>query len=230
MIRFYNTYDDLNDDSGQSMPFMVYPNVISDERGSFSEVLKDDSTILDKIPFMKSCSWIKQINRSKSSSKVIRGCHAQKGSFCQAKLVEALTTNVIDMITDARPESKSFGITSFFVLNPDKQNKLFVPRGFLHAFIVPNSAKCEAIFNYYCDNVYNKASEISISPTSVLTNLDLDKINFDNDNCNEVYDTNSLDNINEYQFSDKDLNGLDYMSWMKQIKDAYESTGKSWWR
>jgi len=70
---------------------------------------------------------------------------------------------IYDMIIDARPDSETFGACSFFKLDPIKQNKLWIPRGFLHGFIVP---KCEgeAIFNYYCDATYCKSSEIGICP------------------------------------------------------------------
>lgn len=228
MIKFFDYYDDLTDASKASVPFMIYPNVINDNRGSFSEVLNIENNDIKSIPFMSSNSWIKQINRSISVPGVIRGCHAQKGRFCQAKLVEALTEELVDMIIDARPESKSFGTIGFFILNPILQNKLFVPRGFLHSFIVPKSSNSDAIFNYYCDNVYDKTSDLSINPQSVLKNIDLDSLK------NDIHilidsDINTFD-FNSYHYSDKDLNGLEYEKWMNQIKAEYESTGNSWWK
>ena len=228
MIKYIENFDGLHDISKQSIPFMIYPNVIADSRGSFSEVLKVVNADSQEIPFMSDLSWIKQINRSTSSAGVIRGCHAQKGKFCQAKLVEALTEELIDMIIDARPESKTFGTIGFFVLSPITQNKLFIPRGFLHAFIVPKSSNSNAIFNYYCDNVYDKASDLSINPQSVLKNIGMDSIK------NDIHilidnDTNTFD-FKSYQYSEKDLNGLEYEKWMAQIKADYESTGKSWWK
>ena len=44
---------------------------------------------------------------------------------------------------------------------------LWVPRGFLHAFVVPKDVE-HATFEYFCDNIYDKASEIGIAPTSFL--------------------------------------------------------------
>jgi dTDP-4-dehydrorhamnose 3,5-epimerase-like enzyme len=46
MIQYSIDFDDLNDISKKSIPFVIYPNVISDNRGSFSEVMKNDSMIL----------------------------------------------------------------------------------------------------------------------------------------------------------------------------------------
>lgn len=218
-LEIFDYFDDLNDETKSSVPFMIYPNVFSDSRGTFSEVMKCEAT---QIPFMADCSWIKQINRSVSGSKVIRGCHAQRGKFCQAKYVEALTGGVYDIITDARPESKTFGTTSIFALDPEKQNKLFVPKGFLHAFAVPQWIKTDVIFQYFCDNVYDKESEISINPKTLLSELDPEVLS----TCSIVQDFVNQD----YMYSDKDLNGLNYSEWMELVKKEYELTGKSWWK
>lgn len=47
------------------------------------------------------------------------------------------------------------------------QNMLWVPRGFLHAFAVPKDVE-NATFEYVCDNIYDKTSEIGIAPLSFL--------------------------------------------------------------
>ena len=84
----------------------ITPSVFRDTRGWFSEVLKGD--IID----------VKQANRSASRGGVVRGLHAQKGSFCQAKLVEALTEVIFDIIIDARPKSETFGVSKCYRLDP----------------------------------------------------------------------------------------------------------------
>jgi len=65
-----------------------------------------------------SISWVKQINRSVSKGGTVRGCHAQRGKFCQGKLVEALNAKIYDIITDARPDSKTFGVSNVYILDP----------------------------------------------------------------------------------------------------------------
>ena len=232
MINYSAEFDDLNDITKQSIPFVIYPKVISDNRGSFSEVMKNDSMILQEIPFMQDCSWIKQINRSISSKYTIRGCHAQKAPYCQGKLVEALNFTIYDIITDARPESKSFGLTSIYILNPEKQNKLWVPPGFLHAFVVPESRE-NAIFQYFCSNAYNKESEIGINPLTLLpTIVNEYKQNASNDGeCSQIFeDLYNILNSDDVSISDKDKNSLDYKKWMQQMKNEYESTNISWWK
>lgn len=201
------------EDDDRSSVFEILPNVYSDPRGWFSEVLKGD------------LSWIKQINRSSSSANVVRGCHAQRGSFCQAKLVEAINEVIFDYIIDARPDSETFGVSKIYRLDPAKQNKLFVPRGFLHAFIVPASAKSSAVFTYYCDNVYDKSSEICINPKSIITrNIGiLRSWCKDNQEMDDMFHELVVSSEDNWIYSDKDLQGLDYDAWMTSLKVAHNS-------
>lgn len=99
--------------------------------------------------------------------------HAQAGAHCQSKLVEALSLPIYDIITDARPDSKTFGTTAIYCLDPVKQNKLYVPHGFLHGFAVPKNEKSNnyAMFMYYCDKTYYHDSEIHVNPMSLLPNI-----------------------------------------------------------
>lgn len=202
--------------------FQIFPDVFGDDRGNFSEVLKQDDFDADQL----GTSWIKQINRSVSKGGTIRGCHAQCGPYCQGKLVEALTAKIYDIITDARPDSKTFGVSNVYVLDPVQQNKLWVPRGFLHAFVVPSNVN-NAVFQYFCDNVYNKASEIQINPLTVIPHL-LKLLNYttDDEKFNDLYEVFS----NELTLSDKDKNAQNYSEWMKSIEEAYNSEKKVWYR
>ncbi len=182
----------------------IKPRKFADPRGWFMEVAKGD------------LAWIKQINRSASKSYTVRGCHAQKGEWCQAKLVEALTFLIFDIITDMRPRSKTFGVSKIYPLDPVISNQLFVPRGFLHGFIVPALPReeDEAIFSYCCDNVYNKASEISVNPTTLIPEIV------------KLYGNEELMDIleNKAIFSEKDKNGqnyLDFAKWAQENPDWY---------
>lgn len=205
---FFSFEEDL-----RSGVYEFFPTVHGDSRGWFSEVLKGD------------LSWMKQINRSSSSANVVRGCHAQRGEWCQAKLVEAINEVIFDFIIDARPDSQTFGTSKVYRLDPEKQNKLFVPRGFLHAFIVPSSARENAIFNYYCDNTYNKASEICINPKSIIPG----NVGILRSWCNDP-DKSELKKMfkelvesdeENWKYSEKDLVGEDYNTWMTSLKNAH---------
>ena len=215
---YYTEFDNVS----TGRPYMVVPKVFGDNRGTFSEVLVG----------IEGLSEIKQINRSTSCKLALRGFHAQKAPYCQSKLVEAVTVPIIDIIIDARPDSKSFGLCEAFELDPAKQNKLYVPCGFLHAFFVPDweekdgyVAK-EAVFMYYCNNVYDHASEFGISPASVIDKMMSIK-QTDGGLSKFLAAVNDRSSI---VMSSKDTNGLDYDEFMKSAKDEYQATGKCWYR
>lgn len=233
MRKEIDDYFDFSDD-GRGV-FQLFPSVFNDDRGWFAEMFRSEHNIID----------IKQINRSCSKAGVIRGCHAQRGPFCQAKLVEAVNTDLIDVITDARPTSKTFGKSKMYLLSEKMQNKLYVPRGFLHAFIVPHSAQSMAYFNYYCDNVYDKASEICINPIDVIQPL-VDDINWNDiiqvGTFGLMFDvkplvlnndgqslSNKIDISQEFTIAERDSNGLPLEDFLAAVKDDYNQTGKNWY-
>lgn len=214
----------------KSRVFEIMPDVFSDSRGSFSEVLK---CRIDMPEWMSDMSWIRQINRSVSGKNTVRGCHAQKGKFCQAKLVEALTVKIYDIITDARPDSDTFGVSKAYLLDPMIQNKLFVPRGFLHSFVVPET-ETPAVFQYFCDNDYDKSSEVCVNPLSVLPEL----IRFMKDiaSGDAVYAKKYEDLFNVFNneplinVSEKDRNAFNYETWMAEVINEYNESGKVWYK
>lgn len=211
-------YDVMFDSASSGRPYMVYPKVFSDNRGTFSEVLVDEDL-----------HNIRQVNRSTSCQLTVRGCHAQKAPKCQSKLVEALTAPIYDIITDARPDSKSFGLTNVYLLDPKLQNKLFVPRGFLHAFAVPKieSSNADAMFMYYCDNIYSKVDEICINPMSILpivaSTLSITKEDSLYGFVQMLQDKESL------VLSKKDLEGMDYKTFMEEISKEYQQSKRLWY-
>ena len=60
---------------------------------------------------------------------------------------------------DIRPESENFGKQYAVYLSEENHRQFFVPRGFAHGFV---ALKDNTIFQYKCDNFYNKESEGSI--------------------------------------------------------------------
>ena len=201
---------------------MVYPKVFSDNRGSFSEVLvKED------------LNGIKQVNRSVSCQWTIRGCHAQKAPHCQSKLVEALTIPIYDIITDARPDSRTFGLTEAYFLDPIAQNKLYVPHGFLHAFAVPeckDNVNASAMFMYYCDDVYSKENEIGVNPMSLLSHILASwKTSVKNENHILWNLMKMLNSPEKLVLSKKDLEAKDYQMFMQEISEDYRASKRLWY-
>ena len=63
---------------------------------------------------------------------------------------------VLDVAVDIRKGSPTFGKYVAVELSGENHRQLFVPRGFAHGFAVLTD---EAVFQYKCDNYYNKESE-----------------------------------------------------------------------
>lgn len=221
ILHMEKTFDTTFDTASSGQPYMVYPKVFSDNRGSFSEVLVEED--IDNI---------RQINRSVSCQWTIRGCHAQRAPHCQSKLVEALTIPIYDIITDARPDSKTFGLTEAYYLDPSKQNKLFVPHGFLHAFAVPEfkeSANQQAMFMYYCDDIYSKADEVGVNPMSIFPRLlDIWEKNVNENNI--LWDlVQMLKTPDKLVLSKKDTEARSYQSFMEEVSKEYQNSKSLWY-
>ncbi|SFS97311.1 dTDP-4-dehydrorhamnose 3,5-epimerase [Sphingobacterium wenxiniae] len=137
--------------------FILEPAKYGDSRGyfmeSFNEKTFNELTGTD--------THFVQDNQSYSTRGVLRGLHAQAGEYAQAKLVRVLEGEVIDVAVDVRPQSETFGQHVAVRLSAENNLQLFVPRGFLHGFVVLSDA---ATFFYKCDNFYNKASECGVHP------------------------------------------------------------------
>ncbi|WP_299900389.1 dTDP-4-dehydrorhamnose 3,5-epimerase [uncultured Aquimarina sp.] len=144
--------------------FVLKPRVFNDDRGSFFESfnLKTFKKVTGlEIDFV-------QDNQSISSKGVLRGLHFQKGEYAQAKLVRVAKGKVLDVAIDLRKDSPSFGKHFSIELSDQNNYQLFVPRGFAHGFVVLSE---EAIFNYKCDNFYNKESESGIRFNDPILNI-----------------------------------------------------------
>lgn len=225
MIEQDVAFDDMKGIRERGAVLQLFPQVFADSRGSFSEVLKFERGPNDSFThWIFRPGWMMQVNRSKSSSGVVRGLHAQKGGHCQAKLVEAVNRRIYDVIVDARPDSATFGSSNVYVLDPEIQNMVFVPRGFLHGFVVPFEYSNEkAIFSYYCDNVYSKEFEVAVNPMSFMEEFVERGSSFLN------HDFVSTVRDHQLLYSEKDTSGMDYWDFMTSVKDEYEKTGIPWY-
>lgn len=127
--------------------FILKPNRFGDDRGYFSPYFIQKEIDDLGIKF----EGVVQANRSKSSKGVVRGLHFQKDPKCQAKIVEVINGKAIDVVTDIRVGSPTYGKSTNVLLTPNNNVMLFVPRGFAHGFI---SLEDDTIFQYLIDNDY----------------------------------------------------------------------------
>lgn len=131
---------------------IVEPRVFGDARGYFFEIHNEAAFLKAGID-----ARFVQDNESMSRYGVVRGLHAQRGEYAQAKLVRAAVGKVLDVAVDARPDSPTYGKWVAVELSEENKRQLFIPRGCLHGFAVLSQL---AVFQYKCDNLYNKESEI----------------------------------------------------------------------
>lgn len=131
---------------------LIKPAVFGDERGYFFESFNQkkfaDLTGYDT-------SFV-QDNQSYSTKGVLRGLHLQKGRSAQAKLVSVVKGEVLDVAVDLRTGSATYGKHFDVRLSGQNKMQLFIPKGFAHGFVVLSE---DAIFQYKCDNYYDKTAE-----------------------------------------------------------------------
>ena len=174
-------------------PVLIYPKVYKDERGYFFETF-NDKEFKEKVADID----FVQDNESLSSYGTIRGMHFQWGEHAQAKLVRVVKGAVVDFVVDIRPDSKNFGKYFYAYLSEENHRQFFVPRGFAHGFI---ALKDNTIFQYKCDNFYNKESERSIFFADAELNIPW---------------TAFMD-PNEFKVSEKDLNAKLFSDYAKSL-------------
>ncbi len=145
--------------------FLLKPSVFEDRRGTFYESYNqrrfEETTGLE-INFV-------QDNQSTSQKGVLRGFHFQTGAHAQAKLVRAVSGEVLDVVVDLRPDSPTFKESYKVVLSNENKLELFVPAGFAHGFLTISEA---SVFAYKCDQYYNKESEAGIIWNDPTLNID----------------------------------------------------------
>lgn len=128
----------------------IQPKIFGDSRGYFLETYSEkdffEAGIKDKFV---------QDNQSKSVNGVLRGLHFQTFKP-QGKLVRAVQGKVYDVAVDLRSGSPTFGKFYGVILDSEKQNQFYIPKGFAHGFYVLSD---EAVFAYKCTDFYDPTGE-----------------------------------------------------------------------
>ena len=174
-------------------PSIITPIIYKDERGYFFETFNEK-----QFKFQVADVDFVQDNESLSSYGTVRGLHFQKGEHAQAKLVRVIKGAVVDVVVDIRPDSDNFGKYYYAYLSEENHRQFFVPRGFAHGFI---ALRDNTIFQYKCDNFYNKESEGSIFFADATLNIPWAKW---------------VDPI-EFKLSEKDLDAPIFSEYVKSL-------------
>ncbi|MGY3213755.1 dTDP-4-dehydrorhamnose 3,5-epimerase [Mucilaginibacter sp. HD30] len=144
---------------------VIEPRIFNDSRGYFFESFnqkKFTEATGHNLPFV-------QDNQSFSPKGTLRGLHLQRGEHAQSKLVRVSRGEVLDVAVDLRSSSATYGQYFSVILSESNNRQLFVPRGFAHGFVVLSDF---AVFQYKCDNYYNKSAEGGIHFTDAKLNID----------------------------------------------------------
>jgi dTDP-4-dehydrorhamnose 3,5-epimerase len=74
----------------------------------------------------------------------------------------------MDVFVDLRRDSTTFGKWGSLILNPQKQNMVYIPRGFAHGFCTRSE---NTHILYKVDNVYSRESESGLLWNDCLLNI-----------------------------------------------------------
>lgn len=133
--------------------YRLQPRIFGDERGFFLESWnrRTFAGIGVDVDFV-------QDNHSRSQKNVLRGLHYQIEQP-QGKLVWVTRGSVFDVFVDLRKSSPTFGKWDGHILSADNKERLWVPPGLAHGFLVLSDT---ADFQYKCTEYYRPDKERSI--------------------------------------------------------------------
>lgn len=132
--------------------YILEPDKFGDDRGYYSPFYVEENSEIG-------LKRIVQGARSMSGKGIVRGLHFQKDPLCQAKLVECLRGEILDVVVDIRKDSPTYMKWTSVHLTSENGRQLFVPRGFAHGFV---SLKDNSLFQYLVDNDYSPKHEDGI--------------------------------------------------------------------
>jgi len=133
--------------------YEIQPKVFGDKRGYFFEVYSEKDFLAAGLAM----SFV-QDNQSASTAGVLRGLHFQT-LHPQGKLVRAVEGRVYDVAVDLRCGSPTFGSYYGVVLDSEKQNEFYIPKGFAHGFYVLSD---HAVFAYKCTDFYHPEDDAGL--------------------------------------------------------------------
>jgi dTDP-4-dehydrorhamnose 3,5-epimerase len=132
---------------------LIQPAIHRDERGFFIETYhapryREAGVDADFV----------QDNQSSSLKNTLRGLHAQVRRP-QAKLVRCIEGAIFDVAVDVRRGSPFFGKWFGAVLNAENCRQMYVPKGFVHGFVVISD---RAQVEYKCSDVYVADDQLTV--------------------------------------------------------------------
>ena len=133
---------------------VVEPRVFADARGYFLETWQEDRYARAGLG-----GPLVQDNLSWSGRGVLRGLHYQH-PCPQAKLVQVLSGEIVDVAVDIRRGSPTFARWVAVTLSSENRRQLWVPEGFAHGFQVVSES---ALVAYKCSVPYTAEYDAAIA-------------------------------------------------------------------
>lgn len=110
--------------------FLIEPEPISDERGSFARTFcRQEFKENGLNPHLEQCSFSYNLKKG-----TVRGMHFQRDPHAEAKLVRCTQGKIYDVIIDLRPESSTYKKWEGVILSGANRCMLYIPEGFAHGF------------------------------------------------------------------------------------------------
>ena len=126
--------------------FVIEPVLHEDHRGVFMETYSEFEMCKHV-----STEWVQDNMAYNKKAGIFRGYHYQEPPYCQAKLVRVVKGKVVDIIIDLRGKSPTYRQHTQVLLDDEKYQQLYVPKGFAHGYITLTD---EVIFEYKVSDYY----------------------------------------------------------------------------
>ena len=144
--------------------FFLAPQVFEDDRGFFTE-----SYSKKEFARLGIYTEFVQDNHSKSVKNTLRGLHYQAWPKGQDKLIRCIKGEIMDVVVDIRPDSKTYLQHFKIILTEKFCNQLHISNGFLHGFIVLSDI---AEVQYKCSWYYEPQLEKGYAWNDPTFNID----------------------------------------------------------
>ncbi|MFE0042375.1 dTDP-4-dehydrorhamnose 3,5-epimerase family protein [Streptomyces albireticuli] len=137
--------------------FVVTPDLIRDERGSFHEALRTEEFTRETGRSFTPA----QINYSVSRRNTLRGVHSVTSPPGQAKFVTCVRGALRDFVVDLRVGSPTFGLSVSNLLDTETSRSVYVPEGVGHGFLSLTDDSC---ISYVLSTAHVPGTQIDIDP------------------------------------------------------------------
>ncbi len=134
--------------------YIIENQTNTDIRGQFIKIFNEEQFKKLELP----CDF-KEVFYTFSHQGTIRGMHFQNPPFDHEKLVFTVRGQILDVVLDIRPSSKTYKQFITVELNDKNQRSIYIPKGCAHGYIAQTEG---TIVAYHVTSVFNKEADDGI--------------------------------------------------------------------